>query len=371
FTMMECSSLNRRHCKETFNVFFYESPSDSASKSRPPWMENPYKKLSTVAADHLRRRGGGREAEQREDAEAGGGACGGAGPLEEAGLYLAFQSQGACMALLTVRVAFASFPETIPHSLVEQAQGVCVENAVMPPGEQARPPSMLCGEDGQWVGQPVSSCSCRPGYETGGSDVHCRDPFNPEQIESVPLGVALLQTECVFSFLLFFQRSEAPPTASVTMVTTGQTLTPPTQPAHAPLGPPPPHQSDQRVVSESGVERAIGAGGEVRPHLQGALLPLQQPGYVFTVQSLNGVSALSQSEPASGSVNVSTSRDGLRRAAASESSLTVEWNQNQSPVLDYQLRYSLQVHTHTHTHTHLRGLPVAVSVVQFFFCGVI
>lgn len=57
---------------------------------------------------------------------------------------------------------------------VLQAQGVCVENAVTPPGEQSQLPSMLCGEDGQWVGQPTSSCSCRPGYEAGETDVRCR-----------------------------------------------------------------------------------------------------------------------------------------------------------------------------------------------------
>ena len=51
---------------------------------------------------------------------------------------------------------------------------MCVENAVTPPGELSRPPSMLCGEDGQWVGQPTSSCACRPGYEAGETDVRCR-----------------------------------------------------------------------------------------------------------------------------------------------------------------------------------------------------
>lgn len=57
---------------------------------------------------------------------------------------------------------------------VPQARGVCVENAVTPPGEESKPPSMLCGEDGQWIGQPTSSCACRPGYEARDSDVHCR-----------------------------------------------------------------------------------------------------------------------------------------------------------------------------------------------------
>ncbi|XP_042369511.1 ephrin type-B receptor 4b-like, partial [Plectropomus leopardus] len=175
FTMMECSSLNRRHCKETFNLYYFQSDSDEATPTHPAWMENPYTKAATVAADHLLRPGGERRYNVKLLRLE---------PLRGAGLYLAFQSQGACMALLSVRVfyrkcpplrrAFASFPETVPHSLVEQAQGVCVENAVTPPGEQSRPPSMLCGEDGQWVGHPTSSCACRPGYEAGDSDVRCR-----------------------------------------------------------------------------------------------------------------------------------------------------------------------------------------------------
>ncbi|KAM6892562.1 ephrin type-B receptor 4b-like, partial [Xenentodon cancila] len=75
-----------------------------------------------------------------------------------------------------------------------------------------------------------------------------------------------------------------------------------------------------------------------------------QSRYIFTIQSLNGVSAVSQSEPASVGINVTTSRDvpppvsGLRRVGASENSLSVEWTvpvlQNQHQVLDYQLRYS-------------------------------
>lgn len=121
FTMMECSGLNQRHCKETFNLFYYQSDSDVATPTQPAWMENPYTKVATVAADHLLRPGGDRRSNVKLLR---------LGPLRAAGLYLAFQSQGTCMALLSVRVfyrkcpqlrrAFAAFPETIPHSLVEQ-----------------------------------------------------------------------------------------------------------------------------------------------------------------------------------------------------------------------------------------------------------
>uniref|UniRef100_A0A3Q3GZV7 Eph LBD domain-containing protein n=1 Tax=Labrus bergylta TaxID=56723 RepID=A0A3Q3GZV7_9LABR len=183
FTMTECAGQNHRHCKETFNLFYYQSDSDEATPTHPSWMENPYTKVSTVAADHLLPTTCCREKRSNVKLMR-------LEPLRGAGLYLAFQSQGTCMALLSVRVfyrkcpslrrSFASFPETVPHSLVEQV-GVCVENAVTPPGEQSRPPSMLCGEDGQWVGQPSSSCACRPGYEAGDSDVRCRGEMGTDR----------------------------------------------------------------------------------------------------------------------------------------------------------------------------------------------
>lgn len=128
--MMDCSRLNQRHCRETFNLYYHQTERDEATPTHPAWMENPYVKVATVAADHLSgydKRSNVKRLRLEQ--------------LRKAGLYLAFQSQGACMALLAVRVfyrkcpplrrAFASFPETIPHSLVEQ---------VPPPGPRPPPP---------------------------------------------------------------------------------------------------------------------------------------------------------------------------------------------------------------------------------------
>ncbi|KAG5260710.1 hypothetical protein AALO_G00295530 [Alosa alosa] len=111
FTMMECSSLPaqaHRSCKETFNLYYYQADSDEATATHPAWMENPYTKLRTAKAAARR-------------------------SLSQRGFYLAFQAQGVCMALLSVRVffkkcpaltrAFSTFPETLPHSLVQQARG--------------------------------------------------------------------------------------------------------------------------------------------------------------------------------------------------------------------------------------------------------
>ncbi|NXO61136.1 EPHB4 protein, partial [Aramus guarauna] len=80
-------SPSPRPCKETFNVFYHESDADTATALTPPWMENPYVKVDTVAAEHLTRRsattGGGRPAGRinRKTLRLG--------PLSRAGFYLA------------------------------------------------------------------------------------------------------------------------------------------------------------------------------------------------------------------------------------------------------------------------------------------
>uniref|UniRef100_A0A3P9DSP9 receptor protein-tyrosine kinase n=2 Tax=Haplochromini TaxID=319058 RepID=A0A3P9DSP9_9CICH len=379
FSMMECSSL-RQPCKETFNLYYYPSEADDATLTSPAWMENPYIKVATVAADHLMLR----DARGRPNVKVlrleG---------LRKAGLYLAFQSQSACMALLSVRVfyrkcpplrrAFASFPETVPHSLVEQVTiGVCVENAVTPPGEQSQPPSMLCGEDGEWVGQPTSSCACRPGYEAGETDVRCRAcPSGHFKAESGPVGCsscpANSNTRIPGSAYCpchsgFYRADSDPPHSACTQ--------PPSAPRSPvsqlndtmvtlewsePLDRGGRHDLTYRVLCSTcgPVTSCFPCGDSVlyRPAQNGltqrrvvvwGLRP--QTKYIFTIQSLNGVSALSHSEPASSKLNITTSRDvpppvsGLRRVEASESSLSLEWSvpvvHNQYKILDYELRYS-------------------------------
>ncbi|TMS00931.1 Ephrin type-A receptor 7 [Larimichthys crocea] len=344
---MECSGLNRRHCKETFNLYYYQSDSDEATPTHPAWMENPYTKVSTVAADHLLRQGG----EKRFNVKLLR-----LEQLRGAGLYLAFQSQGTCMALLSVRVfyrkcpplrrAFASFPETIPHSLVEQAQGVCVENAVTPPGEQSRPPSMLCGEDGQWVGQPTSSCACRPGYEAGETDMRCRAcPSGQFKARPGPGGCDLCPANSVAmipgsAYCLCrpgYHRADSdplhaactrPPSAPRSIVSqindTSVTLewsepldrggrpdltyTLLCSLCHAPNAKG--LASSCSPCDDSVLYRPAQRGLTQRRVIIWGLRPHSR--YTFTIQSLNGVSALSQSEPASDRVNITTSRDAMK-----------------------------------------------------------
>ncbi|KAK6322951.1 hypothetical protein J4Q44_G00052900 [Coregonus suidteri] len=108
FTMMECSSLpynSHRSCKETFNLYHYQTDTDEATNTHPAWMENPYTKPSKHRAS--------------------------AWPLLAVRVY--FKK---CPPLTR---SFSRFPETVPHALVEGAQGVCVDNAVTPPGRAGTP----------------------------------------------------------------------------------------------------------------------------------------------------------------------------------------------------------------------------------------
>ncbi|KAI3375956.1 hypothetical protein L3Q82_016374 [Scortum barcoo] len=404
FTMMECSGLNQRHCKETFNLYYYQSDSDEAGHAHTPVLDGEPVHQSVHGGGRPPAAAWRREALQPQAVSPGASEGGGALP----GLP---QPGRACMALLSVRVfyrkcpplrrAFASFPETVPHShwwsrcqlmyreeVLSFAQGVCVENAVTPPGEQSRLPSMLCGEDGQWVGQPTSSCACRPGYEAGETDVRCRAcPSGQFKAESGPGGCGLCPA---YSNTLI-------PGSSHCLCHPGYYRAD-SDPLHAACTrPPSPPRSIVSQINDTSVtlewSEPLDRGGrgdltyrvlcsfcgsttatkvrhETRPGPQRPVRPepqrLQRPVRPTTettetrdqedqnhrdqLQSLNGVSALSQSEPASDRVNVTTSRDvpppvsGLRRAAASETSLSLEWNvpvlQNQYQILDYQLRYS-------------------------------
>lgn len=179
FSVRDCSSIPNvpGSCKETFNLYYYESDSDTASKSSPPWMENPWVKVDTIAADESFSQVdlGGRIMKINSEVRS-------FGPVSRNGFYLAFQDYGACMSLIAVRVYYrkcpsviqngAVFPETLSGaestSLVA-ARGVCVPN-----GEEVDVPIKLyCNGDGEWM-VPIGRCMCRAGYEAVENGTVCR-----------------------------------------------------------------------------------------------------------------------------------------------------------------------------------------------------
>ncbi|XP_029001746.1 ephrin type-B receptor 3-like isoform X7 [Betta splendens] len=175
FTVRDCNSIPNipGSCKETFNLFYYESDSDSATATSPFWMENPYVKVDTIAPD-----------ESFSMLESGrvNTKVRSFGPLSKAGFYLAFQDLGACMSLISVRVFykkcsttianFAVFPETATGAEATSlviAPGTCVPNAL----EVSVPLKLYCNGDGEWM-VPVGACTCAAGFEPAMKETQCQ-----------------------------------------------------------------------------------------------------------------------------------------------------------------------------------------------------
>ncbi|XP_051554241.1 ephrin type-B receptor 1-B-like [Myxocyprinus asiaticus] len=178
FTVRDCSSIPRvpGSCKETFNLYYYETDSVIATKGTAFWMEAPYLKVDTIAADESFSQVdfGGRLMKVNTEVRS-------FGPLSKSGFYLAFQDYGACMSLLSVRVFykkcpsvvqnFAIFPETMTGaestSLVI-ARGMCIPNSE----EVDVPIKLYCNGDGDWM-VPIGSCTCKSGFEPDNGNI-CR-----------------------------------------------------------------------------------------------------------------------------------------------------------------------------------------------------
>ncbi|XP_074506777.1 ephrin type-B receptor 3 [Sebastes fasciatus] len=175
FSVRDCASIPNipGSCKETFNLFYYESEGDTATDASPLWRENPYVKVDTIAPD-----------ESFSLLEAGriNTKVRSFGPLSRAGFYLAFQDLGACMSLISVRVFFkkcsttianfAVFPETATGAEATSlviAPGACVTNAM----EVSVPLKLYCNGDGEWM-VPVGSCTCVAGFEPSADGTQCQ-----------------------------------------------------------------------------------------------------------------------------------------------------------------------------------------------------
>ncbi|OXB77340.1 UNVERIFIED_CONTAM: hypothetical protein H355_002332 [Colinus virginianus] len=179
FSVRDCSSIPNvpGSCKETFNLYYYESDFDSATKTFPNWMENPWMKVDTIAADESFSQVdlGGRVMKINTEVRS-------FGPVSKNGFYLAFQDYGGCMSLIAVRVFYRKCPRVIQNGAVFQetlsgaestslvaARGTCITNAE----EVDVPIKLYCNGDGEWL-VPIGRCMCRPGYESVENGTVCR-----------------------------------------------------------------------------------------------------------------------------------------------------------------------------------------------------
>uniref|UniRef100_A0A671KP74 receptor protein-tyrosine kinase n=1 Tax=Sinocyclocheilus anshuiensis TaxID=1608454 RepID=A0A671KP74_9TELE len=377
FTMIECSSriTHHRSCKETFNLYYYQSDTDDATATHPAWMENPYTKVDTVAADFLLRKGGEKKFNVKTLR---------LGPLTKLGFYLAFQAQGACMALLSVRVflkkcpaltcSLSVFPETVPRSLVQEAVGQCVANAEQP-GPNPRPPKMFCGEDGQWVDQPTTTCTCLPGFEASHGELECRAcPVGHFKMRSGPGPCSVCpdsshtgetgSASCVCRPGFYRAPADSPDTPCTRPPSSPRSPVPQVNDTSLTLEWSEPLDSGGRSDLTYSVECRMcpAPGGPCAPCGDGVNYQPSQTGiqgrrvsiwglrphttYSFTVMALNGVSPLSQQGPAGETINITTSPNS--ETQRDKSSLTLHWNtptQSHYRILQYHLYYTiLEVH---------------------------
>ncbi|XP_072255325.1 ephrin type-B receptor 4 isoform X2 [Pyxicephalus adspersus] len=384
FTMIECASISRagRTCKETFNLYYYQANSDLANEHFPPWMENPWVKVDTLAADTLVRLSGrGSGGSMRSNVKTLR-----LGPLKSAGFYLAFQDQGACMAVLAVRVFYrlcpavvaslATFPETVAEGLVVSAEGSCVEGAE---GSLGRRPTMYCREDGEWAKPAAGECVCTAGREEKDGRTKCTvcppGTFKPNTGEALcqPCPANSQSTTSGATVcnckLGYFRAPSDPVTASCTKPPSApRSIVPHVNGSMVDLEWSEPLDAGGRsdlyyevqcseCASGVGCVPCTGLSFSPRPQklterrIRASMLRPRVT-YTFRVLALNGVSDRSGTSASGEELNVTTDRDlpllvnGIQQAAVSQSSLTLRWTPplpplapNTGNILDYEVKY--------------------------------
>ncbi|KAJ8387223.1 hypothetical protein AAFF_G00159420 [Aldrovandia affinis] len=185
FSVRDCSSIPNvpGSCKETFNLYYYESDLDTANKVSPAWMENPWIKVDTIAADEsfsqvdLGNRVVKINTEMRSF-----------GPVSRQGFYLAFQDYGGCMSLIAVRVYYRKCPRVIVNGAVfqetlsgaESTSLVAARACACPMARRWTCPSS-CTATGTGSGWCPSGAACaRPGMRLWrmGPSAEVRTAFN-------------------------------------------------------------------------------------------------------------------------------------------------------------------------------------------------
>ncbi|XP_029314518.1 ephrin type-A receptor 6 [Cottoperca gobio] len=409
FTLRDCNSIPwvSGTCKETFNLFYFETDEAHGVKFKPP----QYTKIDTIAADEsftqmdLGDRILKLNTEVRE-----------VGPMTRKGFYLAFQDIGACIALVSVRVYYkkcpftlrnlASFPDTVPRvdssSLVE-VRGACIDHA-----EERDTPKLFCGADGDWL-VPLGRCVCSVAYEEiDGSCTACQPGFYkayagnikcskcPPHSFSYGEGAAICRCESGF-----FRAERDPPTMACTR--------PPSPPrnlmsnlndTYLMLEWSPPNDSGGRRDLTYNVQcKRCGPEPDQCQFCEEELRFLPRPlgltnatvtvvdfsahaNYTFEIESLNGVSDMSSFPRPVAFITVSTDQGGpslvgsLKKDWASPNSIALSWQQPEQTtllILDYEIKYYEKEHEQlSYSSTRTKAPSVIISGLKiatwYVFC---
>ncbi|XP_060931346.1 ephrin type-B receptor 2 isoform X4 [Limanda limanda] len=382
FSVRDCSSIPNvpGSCKETFNLYYYESDSETATKSSPPWMENPWVKVDTIAADESFSQVdlGGRIMKINSEVRS-------FGPVSHNGFYLAFQDYGACMSLIAVRVFYRKCPQVILNGAIftetlsgaegtslVAARGVCIPN-----GEEVDVPIKLyCNGDGEWM-VPIGRCVCKTGYEAVENGTVCRACasgfFKASQGDQKCLQCPINSrttsegaTNCVCRNNFYRSDSDPPQMPCTTVPSAPQNVISIVNETSLRLEWSQPQEAGGREdVVYNIICKSCGSGRggctrcgdnvqfvprqlgltDTRVHISDLLAHTQ---YTFEIQAVNGVSDQSPYSPQYTFVNITTNQASpsavsiIHQVSRTPNSITLSWSQPDQPngvILDYELQY--------------------------------
>ncbi|XP_041130647.1 ephrin type-B receptor 2-like isoform X3 [Polyodon spathula] len=382
FSVRDCSSIPNvpGSCKETFNLYYYESDSDSANKFSPAWMENPWIKVDTIAADESFSQVdlGGRVMKINTEVRS-------FGPVSRSGFYLAFQDYGSCMSLIAVRVFYRKCPRIITNGAIFQetlsgaestslvaARGVCVPN-----GEEVDVPIKLyCNGDGEWM-VPIGRCMCKAGHESVENGTICKacpsGSFKPTQGDDSCLHCPINSrttsegaTTCVCRNGYYRTDSDPVDMPCTTIPSAPQNVISSVNETSLMLEWNPPRETGGRedvvfniICKSCGAGRGsctrCGDNVQFVPRQLGLTEPrvyisdlLSHTQYTFEIQAVNGVSDQSPYSPQFSAVNITTNQAApsavsiMHQVSRSVDSITLSWSQPDQPngvILDYELQY--------------------------------
>ncbi|XP_041130645.1 ephrin type-B receptor 2-like isoform X1 [Polyodon spathula] len=395
FSVRDCSSIPNvpGSCKETFNLYYYESDSDSANKFSPAWMENPWIKVDTIAADESFSQVdlGGRVMKINTEVRS-------FGPVSRSGFYLAFQDYGSCMSLIAVRVFYRKCPRIITNGAIFQetlsgaestslvaARGVCVPN-----GEEVDVPIKLyCNGDGEWM-VPIGRCMCKAGHESVENGTICKacpsGSFKPTQGDDSCLHCPINSrttsegaTTCVCRNGYYRTDSDPVDMPCTTIPSAPQNVISSVNETSLMLEWNPPRETGGRedvvfniICKSCGAGRGsctrCGDNVQFVPRQLGLTEPrvyisdlLSHTQYTFEIQAVNGVSDQSPYSPQFSAVNITTNQAErkehsnemrterapsavsiMHQVSRSVDSITLSWSQPDQPngvILDYELQY--------------------------------
>ncbi|XP_067826798.1 ephrin type-B receptor 2 [Heptranchias perlo] len=382
FSVRDCSSIPNvpGSCKETFNLYYYESDKDSATKTTPYWMENPWVKVDTIAADESFSQVdlGGRVMKINTEVRS-------FGPVSKTGFYLAFQDYGGCMSLIAVRVFYRKCPRVIQNGAIFQqtlsgaestslvvARGRCIPNAE----EVDVPIKLYCNGDGEWM-VPIGRCMCKAGYEPMENGTVCQGcplgSFKPNQGEdpclSCPINSRTTSegaTNCICRNGYYRTDSDPHDMPCTTTPSSPQTVISSVNETSLNLEWTSPREIGGRedvvynVICKScnsgrGTCTRCGDNVQFVPRQLGLAEPrvyisdlLAHTQYTFEIQAVNGVSDQSPYSPHFASVNITTNQAApsavsfMHQVSRTVGSITLSWSQPDQPngvILDYELKY--------------------------------